>query len=118
MEGLANGRTEVVPSPPPARVLVTVLSFRVCASEYGDSFLSLLSSGLRVLNGVLLSVSSNAREGRTFRDGGEVVTGCSWDVGCRELAGQLGPGPVTPPHCAARASFEAGILDNLNEGVV
>ncbi len=64
-----------------------------------------------------MPVSCDVRGGEIIRDGGELFTGCSCEVGCIELADEMGPGLVTSSRRAARVPLEAGTLDNLGEGM-
>jgi hypothetical protein len=115
VKGFTEGRTEVVRSTSSAWGLIIVHSRGESTWGRGDSYLSLVSSGLSGPGGILLSVSCNARGGGTFRNEEELVIGRCCEVTRIELADKIGAEFVTPSRCAARASFEADISDSLEE---
>jgi hypothetical protein len=111
VKGLVDGQTEAARSTRSAWGLITVLSRGESTREKGGSFLSLVSSDPGGPRGILLPASCKAREGSTFRDGVELVTGRSCVVRCIELINKMGPGLVIPSRCAARASFEVEVSE-------
>jgi hypothetical protein len=112
VEGLTDGWTEAARSTCSAWGLITALWLRESSWGWGDSFLFLASSGPGAATGREILLLSS----RDARDGGELVTRCTGC--CIELADTMVPELVIPSRCAARVSFEAGMLDDLEEDIL